>query len=583
MADIIYSNIKDIKEFYNTLCRSDKRSLKVSFECQSCHKIRVKHINVLVKEDRLLCPGCKTKETFERKRGSARQRYEYHVGSYKEVVDILQKCKEERNVWDGFKYSKFHFRCPGCGKRVTSPGKKFQVHGESGFICGKCARNRFSKIIDVDSSDHLKDVVRKFNKDEIGTIGVRFKCSDCGETTIKRLKADIEDFDNYFRCRTCNIKNTNQERYGEDFFSRTDRFHEKHAKTTFDERNSEEYLEHVVNTLIKPYHFDVVSTERDDAGETIFNVKCEFCGKVGKWSPYARHELHTKYPVCVECSSAPRSKQEHDLKEYIKSIYDGEIIGNTRSVIKPRELDLYFPGKNLAIEYDGLYFHNNVDNSDKFYECQRNGVRLVQITEYEWRFETEKIKAYLRNLFSYGQKRIYARKCTVKEIDSTEYEKFTEENHLQGYRPSRYKYGLFHDNELVEVIGLNKIKGGYELVRECSKMDTIVIGGKSKLLKHFREGHQGKILSYCEVAKFTGKSYVNCGFRLDHISKPNYNYYGRFSKCGFKKFSRLQCQKHKLKDFLGENFDQSKTEVENMLNARFFRIFDYGNYVFELP
>ena len=50
--------------------------------------------------------------------------------------------------------------------------------------------------------------------------------------------------------------------------------------------------------------------------------------------------------------------------EFIKSIYSDEIIENSRTIISPKELDIYIPQKNLAIEYDGLYWHdeNHVEN-----------------------------------------------------------------------------------------------------------------------------------------------------------------------------------------------------------------------------
>ncbi len=46
-----------------------------------------------------------------------------------------------------------------------------------------------------------------------------------------------------------------------------------------------------------------------------------------------------------------------------------------------------------------------------------------------------------------------------------------------------------------------------------------------------------------------------------------------------KRFSRLQFQKHKLKNIL-ENFDPNLTEWENMQLNGFDRIWDCGNLVF---
>ena len=46
-------------------------------------------------------------------------------------------------------------------------------------------------------------------------------------------------------------------------------------------------------------------------------------------------------------------------------------------------------------------------------------------------------------------------------------------------------------------------------------------------------------------------------------------------------YSRSQTQKHKLKALLGEHFNESLTEAENMQSNGFYRIWDCGNMIFE--
>ncbi|MEA3471484.1 MAG: hypothetical protein U9R24_07185, partial [Thermodesulfobacteriota bacterium] len=61
------------------------------------------------------------------------------------------------------------------------------------------------------------------------------------------------------------------------------------------------------------------------------------------------------------------------------------------------------------------------------------------------------------------------------------------------------------------------------------------------------------------------------------ISPPNYKYF----KDPRELMDRRKFQKHKLEGLL-EKYDKSLTEVENMKNNGFNRIFDCGNMVFEL-
>ena len=71
--------------------------------------------------------------------------------------------------------------------------------------------------------------------------------------------------------------------------------------------------------------------------------------------------------------------------------------------------------------------------------------------------------------------------------------------------------------------------------------------------------------------------YSKLGFTFSHFSEPNYFYF----KNNLTLESRQKYQKHKLPKLL-ENFDPSLTEVENMKNNGYNRIFDCGNSVWKI-
>jgi hypothetical protein len=115
----------------------------------------------------------------------------------------------------------------------------------------------------------------------------------------------------------------------------------------------------------------------------------------------------------------------------------------------------------------------------------------------------------------------------------------------------------------------------WELIRYSSELNTTIVGGASRLLKYFERKYKPtSIISYCDRRWGSGGLYLQLGFTESHKSKPNYFYY----KSG-KVFPRYKFQKHKLPNLL-DNFDESKTEVENMLDNGYLRYFDCGNYVF---
>jgi len=93
------------------------------------------------------------------------------------------------------------------------------------------------------------------------------------------------------------------------------------------------------------------------------------------------------------------SEYEFELVKLIDSIYDGKILKRQRKIISPQELDIYLPDLKLAIEFNGTYWHSNID--DKMYHlnkslaCREKGIRLIHIYQFE---DFEKQKKLLTNL-----------------------------------------------------------------------------------------------------------------------------------------------------------------------------------------
>ena len=117
----------------------------------------------------------------------------------------------------------------------------------------------------------------------------------------------------------------------------------------------------------------------------------------------------------------------------------------------------------------------------------------------------------------------------------------------------------------------------YELLRNCTKINTVVRGGFSKLLFYFKKNYQGSIISYGN-RRWTSRLKNVYGGNLINISEPNYFY---FLKEKFNLISRQSFQKYKLKNKL-EIFDENLTETENMYDNGYRKIFDCGNLVYDL-
>lgn len=277
--------------------------------------------------------------------------------------------------------------------------------------------------------------------------------------------------------------------------------------------------------------------------------------------------------------SSNTSKKE--LLQFIKSVYSGKIIENTRKVISPKELDIYLPEKQLAFEFNGTYWHSEHVGLSKNYHqektkaCHKAKIRLIHIFEHEWLFNRDKIKSLIRSALGIYSIRLYARKCQIKPIDADMYRQFLLANHLQCAVNSSIRYGLFYQDELVSVIGFGKSrfkKDEIELHRYCVKANYQIVGGFSKLIKYVCVNeHITKFVSYVDFSHFNGRGYKKAGFTLDYLTQPSFIYIK-----GSEIKSRMQCQKHKLSAFLSAYYDDL-SESDNMRLNGWYKVYDCGN------
>jgi hypothetical protein len=111
-------------------------------------------------------------------------------------------------------------------------------------------------------------------------------------------------------------------------------------------------------------------------------------------------------PLCIQCkNNCNSSRAEQEIADYISTFYNSECIRNSIDIISPLELDLYYPEKKTAIEFNGDYWHSDEFKSNdyhynKFKECKDNNILLVSIFESEWSSRKELVKSYLKDLFN---------------------------------------------------------------------------------------------------------------------------------------------------------------------------------------
>jgi hypothetical protein len=317
----------------------------------------------------------------------------------------------------------------------------------------------------------------------------------------------------------------------------------------------------------------------------VAKMHCEICDTTFTRTIQYFHPSKFTEKLCRICNPPPtKSKDEIELLNYVRSITDKEVISGNRNTITPLELDIYIPDLKIAIEYCGLYWHSELSGKDPKYHlnkheaCKYKDIRLITIFEDEWIENPDIVKSRLINLISNPKNRIFARKCEVKVIENSTARQFCKDNHLQGAGLTRIAYGLYYETELMSVMtfarpniskGYKKDEQGHwELTRFCTRLDTRIIGGASKLFKAFiRDNDPSYIMSYADLRWNTGKVYEAIGFDYHGRSTPNYWY---FQLPDLKRIHRFALRKN-------DRDNQSKTEWENRIEQGWNRIWDCGN------
>ena len=248
-----------------------------------------------------------------------------------------------------------------------------------------------------------------------------------------------------------------------------------------------------------------------------------------------------------------------------------------------QEIDIYIPSLKTGIDFHGLYWHSSANKKNNYHLLKYkffkdNDIEVIQVFENEWVLQQDIVKSIiLSRLNLHKTKPIYARKCEIREVSVADYKSFLSENHLQGYAAAKVKLGLYYKDELVQLMSFSKSRFNknydWENIRSSAKINSIIVGGFSKLLKHFRKNYEGSIISYVDVRYFTGAGYIKNGFTVLRHNKPNYFY---FKQDTLLLESRNKYQKHKLSKIL-DSYDAKLSEYENMVNNKYLRIHDAGN------
>lgn len=181
-------------------------------------------------------------------------------------------------------------------------------------------------------------------------------------------------------------------------------------------------------------------------------------------------------------------------------------------------------------------------SGDYFYKhskaCEDRNSFAFWVKDFEWAhpFKKEILKSYILHAAGITPNRIYARDTEVRVFDNKSIKKFQEENCFYGYRSASLNLGLVLKKDvgdlkkgtllMVTTFGKNffgKKDDLIEVYRVGTLKNTQVIGGASKLIKHFVTNYPeiqigNKMVSYSKIIYYVdydhgkGKSLEKMGF-----------------------------------------------------------------------
>ena len=549
------------------------KTYNITFICDICGKEASKRKGNL-KNNNLVCGVCQRKQTNLEK---------YGVEVSTQSKEILEKRKNN-NIY------KYGVSSPSSLESVKEKAKQtnlekygVETSTQSKEILEKRKNNNIEKY-GVDSPRKLESVKEKAKQTNLKKYGVE---NPFGSKQIKEKikQTNLEKYGVEYPGQSKDvkekIKQTNLEKYGVEYYFQSSIFlkgnHNKSKERFF--KNLKVFS---FDNLVEPL-FDINEYYGvKEKGSVIdYKWKCKKCNNIFYDNIYAG-----KIPRCQKCFPTNESVSEVELRDFISQyIY---VESHNRKIIKPYEIDILIPERKIAIEFNGLYWHSEINGKHKNYHLNKQklakekGYDLIHVFENEWINKKDIVSSILLSRLNIYNEVIYARKTVIKPVSIKERREFLNANHLQGDIGSSLQYGLYYNGILVSVVTFGKPRFNkrynWELLRSASKKNTKVIGGFSKLLKYFLNNYNGNIITYSDKRYFNGNVYENNGFEYLKTSKPNYFY---FKKNNLNLESRNKYQKHKLKNIF-ENYDDNLTEYENMLYNNYNRIWDCGNKVYIL-
>ena len=296
--------------------------------------------------------------------------------------------------------------------------------------------------------------------------------------------------------------------------------------------------------------------------------KCKKCSTIQEKTLQA----FERGSLCEVCHPNNHSKWELEVYSFVSSITDNVKLGD-RTILKPKEIDIFVKEKSFGVECHGLYFHSRDDVKKNSHSLKADlaneaNIKLLQIFWDEWRDKRNIVESMIIHRIGLSKNRIGARNCDVIELGTKQQKEFFNSSHISGWTASKRCWGLLYMGEVVAAISVRaprqKKWGGYiEIARYAQKINFSVSGGLSKLVKviesFVKDESLNGIMTYVDRRIGDGAGYSNAGFVLH--GKTDEDYWYTDGTCRYDRF------KFRARDGKSENEIAKEMKVQKIYGA----------------
>ena len=336
----------------------------------------------------------------------------------------------------------------------------------------------------------------------------------------------------------------------------------------------------------------IVHGNKYDYSEVYFNtvhdkIKIK-CKKHGYF--YQNVYDHLNGHGCPRCGIVVSKDEEEIYNMLSNKLGDDLVEQRNRNILGDgKEIDIYIPSIGIGIEYNGLKWHceDNFKGRDyhlnKTEMCNKVGVRLIHIFEDEYKTHIDVINRMLCDVadINLSLPIVNSYECNIKEIRHEIGRQFIERNSIFGNSKSTVYIGAFYKFVLVGVMSFlrldnngNWIVSSYATDPKFDCRDVLLM-----IFNQFRGIYNPNTIKAYSDRRWFGQNddiYIDFGFELYDVKKPDYKYILKESPCKRINKSVFRNSSYRRRHGIQEGLSELKA-------AKFLgysRIWDCGKYVY---